>query len=150
MSPWASLFLDPCFKDIIKFKLWNTTEQLDDVLEIKDEWQSFNTLFNSGGHVISVLNKKDTDADNDSATSTTTRKSGDKDDMLNCMGSKSSASYNWLSVILSDMARFILCHCFGGIYLNAETPMQDSAALQALGFDGFFKGARSYYFHNFK
>jgi len=30
-----------------------------------------------------------------------------------------------------------------------ETPTQKSAAPQALGFDGFFKGAYSYHFHNF-
>jgi len=37
------------------------------------------------------------------------------------MGSKSSSTYDRLSVILSDMARFILCHRFGGIYLDADT-----------------------------
>lgn len=41
--------------------------------------------------------------------------------MLNRTGSKSSASYDRLSVILSDMARFVLCHRFGGIYLDADT-----------------------------
>ena len=30
-----------------------------------------------------------------------------------------------------------------------DTPAQNSAAPQALGFDGFFKGAYSYHFHNF-
>lgn len=130
-SPWASPFLDPRFKDVIKFKLWNTTEQLDGVPEIKDEWRSFKTLFNSGGHVISVPHdKKDVDAGSDSGTAgsttssgttTTIKKSGDEDDMLKRTGSKSSSSYDRLSVILSDMARFILCHRFGGIYLDADT-----------------------------
>jgi WD repeat and SOF domain-containing protein 1 len=45
----------------------------------------------------------------------------DDDDMINRLGSKSSSSYDRLSVILSDMARFILCHRFGGIYLDADT-----------------------------
>ncbi|KAG6877233.1 hypothetical protein C0992_010546 [Termitomyces sp. T32_za158] len=256
-SPWASPFLDPRFKDVIKFKLWNTTEQLDGVPEIKDEWRTFKTLFNSGGHVISVPKDKDAGATDTSSSSATTTKK-DEDDMLNRTGSKSSASYDRLSVILSDMARFILCHRFGGIYLDADTillrdweelwgwkgafayrwsrlekyntavlkmhrasalgaflfrtalrngldfhpmsvstymadagmeplllrlpdalfdsawlntesyqrdrppqpfftefadffdtPAQDSAAPQALGFDGFFKGAYSYHFHNF-
>lgn len=30
-----------------------------------------------------------------------------------------------------------------------ETPVANSAAPQAFGFDGFFKGAYSYHFHNF-
>lgn len=30
-----------------------------------------------------------------------------------------------------------------------ETPAQNSAAPQALGFEGFFRGAYSYHFHNF-
>ncbi|KAG6889954.1 hypothetical protein C0995_013481 [Termitomyces sp. Mi166 len=131
-SPWASPFLHPRFKDVIKFKLWNTTEQLDGVPEIKDEWRSFKTLFNSGGHVISVPHsKKETDnrdgndtASTPSTTTTTTTKKGgggEEEDMLNRTGSKSSKSYDRLSVILSDMARFILCHRFGGIYLDADT-----------------------------
>ena len=35
-SPWSAPFLHPRFKEAIKFKLWNTTEQLDGVPEIKD------------------------------------------------------------------------------------------------------------------
>ncbi|KAF5384287.1 hypothetical protein D9615_003330 [Tricholomella constricta] len=125
-SPWASPFLHPRFQDVIKFKLWNTTEQLDGVPEIKDEWRSFKTLFNSGGHVISVpAEKKDTSiaassmSGNDTAAGTA--KKGEEEDLLNRTGSKSSSSYDRLSVILSDMARFILCHRFGGIYLDADT-----------------------------
>ncbi|KAG6835645.1 hypothetical protein H0H93_016233 [Arthromyces matolae] len=122
-SPWASPFLHPRFKDVIKFKLWNTTEQLDGIPEIKDEWRSFKTLFNSGGHVISVPSEKKDAAPSASAneTTTTTTSKADDDDMLNRTGSKSSSSYDRLSVILSDMARFILCHRFGGIYLDADT-----------------------------
>ncbi|KAG5644684.1 hypothetical protein DXG03_007984 [Asterophora parasitica] len=126
-SPWASPFLHPRFQDVIKFKLWNTTEQLDGVPEIKDEWRSFKTLFNSGGHVISVpAEKKETTtaaaaSESDSGAAGTAAKKADDEDLLNRTGSKSSASYDRLSVILSDMARFILCHRFGGIYLDADT-----------------------------
>lgn len=115
-NPWSAPFLHPRFKDIIEFKLWNTTEQLDGVPEMKNEWRSRETLFNSGGHVISVPPKQDGVT---SATSNAT--SSEEDDMLNRTGSKSSSSYDRLSVILSDMARFILCHRFGGIYLDADT-----------------------------
>jgi len=120
-SPWASPFLHPRFKDIIHFKMWNTTEQLDGVPELKDEWRS-RDLFNSGGYVIPVPDKikEGQAAKQDNATdhlSTVTK----DNDMINRTGSKSPSSYDRLSVILSDMARFILCHRFGGIYLDADT-----------------------------
>ena len=41
--------------------------------------------------------------------------------MTKRLGSKSSDTYDRMSVILSDMARFVLCHRFGGIYLDADT-----------------------------
>ncbi|KAJ6621628.1 hypothetical protein B0H10DRAFT_2162996 [Mycena sp. CBHHK59/15] len=123
-TPWASPFLHPRFKDVIQFKLWNTTEQLDGVPELAHEWRTRESLFNSGGHVISVPPKKETadlsvSAGNVNGTAQKTK--GDDDDILNRTGSKSSTSYDRLSVILSDMARFILCHRFGGIYLDADT-----------------------------
>ncbi|KAJ7487485.1 glycosyltransferase family 32 protein [Mycena galericulata] len=121
-NPWASPFLHPRFKDVIQFKLWNTTEQLDGVPELASEWRTRESLFNSGGHVISVPAKKDGDETASSVGTTNgTEKKSDDDDMLSRTGSKSSSSYDRLSVILSDMARFILCHRFGGIYLDADT-----------------------------
>ncbi|KAH9487043.1 hypothetical protein JR316_0001109 [Psilocybe cubensis] len=120
-NPWASPFLHPRFKDIIHFKMWNTTEQLDGVPELKDEWRS-RDLFNSAGYVIPVPHKlnENPGIPDENATaylSTATR----EDDMINRAGSKSLSSYDRLSVILSDMARFVLCHRFGGIYLDADT-----------------------------
>lgn len=123
-NPWASPFLHPRFKDVIHFKMWNTTEQLDALPELKDDWRAFqDSLFNSGGHIIQVAKKDSTSAetsgeDNDSQSTTA---NADNDDMLNRLGSKSSSSYDRMSVILSDMVRFILCHRFGGIYLDADT-----------------------------
>ncbi|KAJ7293474.1 glycosyltransferase family 32 protein [Mycena rebaudengoi] len=120
-NPWASPFLHPRFKDVIQFKLWNTTEQLDGVPELADEWRTRESLFNSGGHVINVPPKKERDtSESDGDTNEETTRADD-DDILKRAGSKSSSSYDRLSVILSDMARFILCHRFGGIYLDADT-----------------------------
>jgi len=123
-SPWASPFLHPRFKDVIKFKMWNTTEQLDGIPEIKDEWRVLkDTLFNSGGHIISVPHDDDSSSASDTTSASvgvTTAKTGD-DEMINRLGSKSADSYDRLSVILSDMARFVLCHRFGGVYLDADT-----------------------------
>ncbi|KAH8997597.1 glycosyltransferase family 32 protein [Lactarius akahatsu] len=123
-SPWASPFLHPRFKDVIKFKMWNTTEQLDGVPELKDEWRGLkDKLFNSGGHIIPV--HQDDASGSDSTTSSgdsgTATVKGDEDEMLKRQGSKSADSYDRLSVILSDMARFVLCHRFGGVYLDADT-----------------------------
>ncbi|KAF7343473.1 SnoRNA binding protein [Mycena venus] len=125
-SPWASPFLHPRFQDVIQFKLWNTTEQLDGVDEIRDEWRELQkTLFNSGGHVISVPEEEEEEAseteEGDENTSAGTARPTKKDDMLHRTGTKSSTEYDRLSVILSDMARFVLCHRFGGVYLDADT-----------------------------
>ncbi|KAJ7809401.1 hypothetical protein B0H14DRAFT_3759840 [Mycena olivaceomarginata] len=233
-SPWASPFLHPRFKDVIRFRLWNTTEQLDGVPEIRDEWRDLQkTLFNSGGHIVSVPEEEEdaeTEAEDD-ADANAGACPAKTDDMLHRTGSKSSSEYDRLSVILSDMARFVLCHRFGGVYLDADTillrdweelwalgtflfrtalrnglefhpmtvsrytkdahleglllrlpdalfdgawlnteeyqrdrppqpyftafgdffdtPEINSAAPQALGFDGFFKGSYPYHFHNF-
>ncbi|KAJ6511345.1 glycosyltransferase family 32 protein [Mycena vitilis] len=127
-SPWASPFLHPRFKDVIRFRLWNTTEQLDGVDEIRDEWRELQkTLFNSGGHVISVPEEEEeeeaqeTDENGDNVTVAARPPKKGVDDMLHRTGSKSASDYDRLSVILSDMARFVLCHRFGGVYLDADT-----------------------------
>ncbi|KAF7968227.1 hypothetical protein HWV62_31607 [Athelia sp. TMB] len=139
-NAWAAPFLHPRFKDVIQFKMWNTTEQLDGVPELKDEWRALQeTLFNSGGDIIKVPEDKKKPKTAVSAavatasaaagnatvqqlgTSSVNAEKGDDDDMFNRLGSKSSDSYDKLSVVLSDMARFILCHRFGGIYLDADT-----------------------------
>ncbi|KAI0756590.1 hypothetical protein C8Q80DRAFT_1089994 [Daedaleopsis nitida] len=118
-NPWSSPFLHPRFKDVIQFKLWNTTEQLDSIPELKDEWRQLrDTLFNSGGVVEKVPVKvdKSSSSDSESAQSSIV----EEDDLSNRVGSKSPSSYDKLSVILSDMARFVLCHRFGGVYLDAD------------------------------
>ncbi|KAI0053360.1 glycosyltransferase family 32 protein [Auriscalpium vulgare] len=135
-NPWASPFLHPRFKDVIMFKMWNTTEQLDGVPEIKDEWRALkDTLFNSGGHIVSVRQDDSESESSESSESSTlsgsasaaetaaskVKSSTGENDALKFVGSKSADSYDRLSVILSDMARFILCHRFGGVYLDADT-----------------------------
>ncbi|KAG8896346.1 hypothetical protein FRB99_008932 [Tulasnella sp. 403] len=156
-SPWAAPFLHPRFKEVVKFKMWNTTEQLDGVPELKHEWRQYQeSLFNSGGTKYKVPSGKDKEkkAQEDlvkTATTTTpylsslprkfgnsTSSDGDvpefaassaspapdqssDDDLFNRLGSNSQSTYDRLSVVLSDMARFILCHRFGGTYLDADT-----------------------------
>ncbi|KAJ4486009.1 hypothetical protein J3R30DRAFT_3282274 [Lentinula aciculospora] len=108
-NPWASPFLHERFKDIVQFKLWNTTAQLDAIPELRNEWR-LHTLFNTGGRIVNIPQKGPNEETNNQP-----------DDMFHRTGSKSSSSYDRLSVILSDMARFVLCHRFGGIYLDADT-----------------------------
>ncbi|KAJ6558444.1 hypothetical protein DFH09DRAFT_922613 [Mycena vulgaris] len=102
-NPWAAPFLHPRFHHIIHFKVWNTSEQLNSIPETRDDWRSKKTLFKSNGHVVAVA----ADQDND--------------DLANRTGSQSADLYDKLSVIMSDMARFILCHKHGGIYVDADT-----------------------------
>ncbi|KAJ7690707.1 hypothetical protein B0H17DRAFT_1201544 [Mycena rosella] len=103
-SPWAAPFLHPRFKHIIYFKLWNTSEQLNSISETRDDWRSEKTLFKSGGHVVAVAGAI-----------------SQGNDLANRTGSQSADLYDKLSVIMSDMARFILCHQYGGIYVDADT-----------------------------
>ncbi|KAI0090758.1 glycosyltransferase family 32 protein [Irpex rosettiformis] len=134
-NPWASPFLHPRFKDVIQFKLWNTTEQLDGVPELKDEWRALrDSLFNSGGY-IEKIPQPQANEDADIEVTEAPRENGpdiippapsptkakNSDDKANRVGSTSASTYDRLSVILSDMARFVLCHRFGGIYLDADT-----------------------------
>lgn len=46
-NPWSAPLLHKRFKESVKFRLWNTTEQLDGVEEMKG-WREMR-LFNSGG-----------------------------------------------------------------------------------------------------
>ncbi|KAF9244599.1 hypothetical protein BU15DRAFT_71568 [Melanogaster broomeanus] len=87
-NPWAAPFLHPRFKGIVKFKLWNTTEQLD------------------------IPNPSLTSSSSSTASG---------DDIAYRLGSKSETSYDRHSVTMSDMARFVVTHRFGGIYLDADT-----------------------------
>ena len=46
-NPWSGPLLHPRFRDVIRFRLWNTTEQLDTIEELNG-WRTM-SLFNSGG-----------------------------------------------------------------------------------------------------
>ncbi|KAG8919468.1 hypothetical protein FRC02_001636 [Tulasnella sp. 418] len=127
-NPWAAPFLHPRFKDVIKFKMWNTTEQLDGVPELKDEWRKFPSLFNSGGVKYEAKKAPPPQPPNLSSQPEGTNMTGaspppkkDGDDLFDRLGSTSSSTYDRLSVVLSDMARFVLTHRFGGTYLDADS-----------------------------
>lgn len=132
-NEWSAPLLHKRFEEVIKFNLWNTTEQLDGIPELRDHWRSL-PLFNSGGVKYNNVPKNKTKkpepkaADNkesDPAAPSPTDNSSDddssEDEMYARVGSLSSSGYDRLSVVLSDMARFVLTHRFGGIYLDADT-----------------------------
>lgn len=146
-NEWSAPLLHKRFEEVIKFNLWNTTEQLDGVPELRDHWRSL-PLFNSGGVKYNnppPKNKtKKADAAADAASPMDDAKSkgvgkggsdpaapsptdnssdadSDEDELYARVGSLSSSGYDRLSVVLSDMARFVLTHRFGGIYLDADT-----------------------------
>ena len=182
-NPWSAPFLHDRFSSAIKFRMWNTTEQLDNIPELRDHWRQL-PLFNSGGVKFGTpSNSADTAQEDDSevdSNSVTERESivpekqeeergrfgtdavgsaadrvdealqvkggalnataapessrrrhpsitspskpkKKEDDMLNRVGSSSSSGYDRLTVVLSDMARFVLTHRFGGVYLDADT-----------------------------
>ncbi|GAA5974667.1 hypothetical protein JCM11641_007049 [Rhodosporidiobolus odoratus] len=175
-NPWSAPLLHPRFEEVVKFRLWNTTEQLDGVSEMKG-WREMR-LFNSGGvkygnagmaKQAEDLAKRDDDSsvdetsahDDKVAEAERAEKAGEdggdgiaataeaalasarelaanqtrplnatqvaaplptkhKDELFERVGS-SANKYDRLSVVLSDMARFVLTHRFGGVYLDADT-----------------------------
>ncbi|TIC15824.1 hypothetical protein E3Q08_03104 [Wallemia mellicola] len=154
-NPWSSPFLHDRFRDSIKFKMWNTTEQLDGVPELAPFWRD-HELFNSGGVRYGSPKKqekpsqsKDEAAEDqrinreseedeaaqaaaekiennqntseDEQTDVDEEEDEDDDSMMSRVGSSSDANYDRLTVVLSDMARFILTHRFGGVYIDADT-----------------------------
>jgi WD repeat and SOF domain-containing protein 1 len=137
-NPWSAPFMNERFLDVVKFKMWNTTEQLDGVPELKEHWRQM-PIFNSGGNVYKQAPVQNTptvvprditgdpnieevlEAEADKAETTEAPVAKKRKDIFEKVGSSSESDYDRLSVILSDMARFVLTHRFGGIYLDADT-----------------------------
>ncbi|ORY31229.1 hypothetical protein BCR39DRAFT_526993 [Naematelia encephala] len=134
-NPWSAPFLHERFRDVVKFRMWNTTEQLDGIPELKDHWRAM-PIFNSGGNVYKQAQQQQApraeatednvkigdiiaEAEAETTEAPVTKKK--KDGLFEKVGSSSESDYDRLSVILSDMARFVLTYRFGGIYLDADT-----------------------------
>ncbi|KAJ7868315.1 hypothetical protein B0H13DRAFT_2064493 [Mycena leptocephala] len=144
-SPWASPFLHPRFKDVIHFRLWNTTEQLDGVAEIRDEWRELQQkLFNSGGYVISVPEEEEEEeteaeeGEENTTVGTRPKKKGKgaADDMLHRTGSKSDEEYDALCHPLGHGA---LCTVPSFRWCISRRGYNSAARLgRALGWKGAF------------
>jgi WD repeat and SOF domain-containing protein 1 len=90
-NPWSAPFLHPRFSNTIQFKIWNTMEQLKAIPELAQSWD-----------LLDHANFSDEDA------------------APSMMDSSHAENYDHVSVILSDLARFVLCHRFGGVYVDAD------------------------------
>jgi WD repeat and SOF domain-containing protein 1 len=136
-NPWSAPFLNARFNEVVRFKMWNTTEQLDGVAELKEHWRQM-PIFNSGGNTYKQASPVQTAAprivqeakmgdvleaegEADIAETTEAPIPKKKGDIFEKVGSSSETDYDRLSVILSDMARFVLTHRYGGVYLDADT-----------------------------
>lgn len=176
-NPWSAPLLHRRFADVVKFRLWNTTEQLDGVSEMRG-WREMR-LFNSGGvkygsggegkkaaqeaaqaHAspdgiedekvieaemaeaagkegggdmaasaeaallsargVNVNGTADALAPANKTQVAAPLPTRQKDELFEMVGSTAN-KYDRLSVVLSDMARFVLTHRFGGVYLDADT-----------------------------
>lgn len=116
-NPWAAVFLHERFRNVIVFKVWDAVERLDETEELKDEWRKQERMVFKPKPPRAVDVAQDAFADSDdptaNATSIVPRSSP---------GAAASASaYDKPSVALSDLVRFVLCHHFGGIYLDVDT-----------------------------
>lgn len=126
-NPWSAPFLHERFRDVVKFKMWNTTEMLDGIPELRAHWRDM-PIFNSGGNTYAQPDAPQAEATEinlgdvlEAEAEAAETQAKDKDGIFDKVGSKSEADYDRLSVILSDMARFVLTHRYGGIYLDADT-----------------------------
>ena len=142
MNPWPPPPLHLRLKDVIQFRLWNTTEQFDGIPELKDKWGTLEgELFNPGGHTIQVPKEKEggeskpgiittntpsgegtTDGDKTVAegASATSEADPDENEIIHWLGSKSSSSCDRPSAIPSDRLDSS-SHRFRRIYLDADS-----------------------------
>lgn len=115
-NSWAAPFLHPRFKDVIKFKVWDAVERLDETEELKGEWRKY--------HHVKLVGKAPR---KDGEVSDARESADEADEALDAANatlltrSSGAASYDKPSVSLSDMVRFVLCHRFGGTYLDVDT-----------------------------
>lgn len=61
VNPWSAPFLHARFQDVVKFKMWNTTEMMDSIDELRDHWRQM-PIFNSGGNTYGVPEAASTSA----------------------------------------------------------------------------------------
>jgi WD repeat and SOF domain-containing protein 1 len=93
-NPWSAPFTHPRLTGIIKFKLWDTEEQVHAIPELRQGWSTLKHSNPQDGRATAMG--------------------------PSIMDSSHAEEYDHASVVLSDLARFVLCHRFGGIYVDAD------------------------------
>ncbi|THG99901.1 hypothetical protein EW026_g2541 [Hermanssonia centrifuga] len=119
-NPWAAPFLHYRFRDVFQFKFWDLREQLDSVAELKDEWRIY-------GKYLGAREEVGTTGEDTNGPGTQTEPTlGSLHDTSYLIArtshaARASVQYDKPSVALSDLVRFVLCHRFGGVYLDVDT-----------------------------
>jgi DDB1- and CUL4-associated factor 13 len=117
-NPWSSPFLHKRFHDVVKFKMWNTTERLDAHSEL-DGWRKHEVL---GQLAIDAETAKQLTGKHNLLDKITDNPDGDHGDMdaaarAAMVQLKAADS---AQVVMSDLARFLVTHAYGGIYLDVD------------------------------
>ncbi|KAF7799256.1 hypothetical protein EIP86_010488 [Pleurotus ostreatoroseus] len=128
-NPWAAPFLHPRFQDVVKFKLWNTVEQLDGVPELRGGWRRFKNEVlprrAPGDHTDREPSRGPeffgTETGHEARADGVRSPSAEEVGFGGASQAESAAGYDRPSVKLSDLVRFVLCHRYGGIYVDADT-----------------------------
>jgi WD repeat and SOF domain-containing protein 1 len=102
-NPWSAPFLHQRFREVVRFRRWDTGEQLDALPELRG-WRDLPRLHVTDERMVSKSRMVHDDHDTNGGP----------------YGSRSQEAYDRASVALSDIARFVLCHRFGGVYLDAD------------------------------
>jgi WD repeat and SOF domain-containing protein 1 len=114
-NPWSAPFLHDRFHDVIKFRLWNTTERLDQLDELAG-WRESPQLGKLHVDAAAVaLLQQATETDSAGAPVTRVAANAAEEDALGQLKAADGAQ-----VIMSDVARFLVTHAFGGAYVDVD------------------------------
>lgn len=121
-NPWSAPFLHKRFHDVVKFKMWNTTERLDFHPELSD-WRTHDVLgklaideetaaqlLKSKGLLNKIAEGEDGAEGGDQSPMDAAAQAA----MVQLKAADSA------QVVMSDLARFLVTHTYGGIYLDVD------------------------------
>lgn len=125
---WAAPLLHPRFNDVVQFKVWNGPAQIQALPEFRDDWSSSSSS-SSSDTVHHILLVRSTIED---AFDLRTPANVNANDARKVVAARTPASdflrspvasqpyYDRASVSESDFVRFVLCHRYGGVYLDVD------------------------------
>jgi WD repeat and SOF domain-containing protein 1 len=125
VNPWSAPFLHPRFHDVIKFKLWNTTEMFDFHPELAG-WRQHNILGKQQvepdealklEEASDLVSKYKEDEDKEGADGVPRV---DKEYQAAMAAMAELNKSDPAQVIMSDIARFVVTHRYGGLYLDVD------------------------------